>query len=128
MNVLQAFTFIFNGFFSNTPQYKPIIPPHTRAQMEKYHISDKEIFGAFYSKDIKKGYAPGATLGIANYYGKVVCAAYRLDVHNPAEWVIIGCSSYEKKSSDFATGRRVWKSWNSRRPWTLRKKKPFSLF
>ncbi len=116
MNVLKSLTFIINGFFSHTPHYKPIIPPYTRAQMNLYNISEKELIGAFYSKDIKKGYKVGSTLGCTNYYGKVVCANYKRDDNDPSQWVIIGCSSYEKKTSDPLTGRRYWKSWSSRRP------------
>lgn len=55
MNALKAITFIINGFFSNTPHYTPIIPPYTRAQMDRNNISEKELIGVFNSKDIKKG-------------------------------------------------------------------------
>lgn len=125
---MKLIDFMFRGLFTGTPPYVPKIPPHTRAQMEKYNISEKELLGAFRSKSIKPGYAPGSTLGIANYYGKVVCANYKRDEYDPGQWVIIGCSAYLKKTSDFASGRRYWQSWSSRRPWTLRRKKPFSLF
>lgn len=119
---------MFSGLFTGAPSYVPVIPPHTREQMRQYNISEKELLGAFYSKNIKSGYKTGSTLGIANYYGTVVCANYKKDDNDPNQWVIIGCSKYVKKTSDALTGRRYWQSWSSRRPWTLRKRKSTSWF
>ena len=111
-------------FFAGGNSYKPIIPPYTERQMRYYGISYAELLGAFRSSKVSKARALNATQGIANYYGKVVGAIYRKDQHNPNEWVIIGCWAYQKKSSDYLTGRRYWQRRVFPRGW----KKKFRLF
>lgn len=106
--------------------HPPIITPNAYKQMEFYGITYKELIGAFHSPHIKKGYHVGSTCGIANYYGKVVGAVYKRDDNDKTKWAIIACWAYHKKSSDFATGKRVWKSWKWRRPMKWRRR--FRLF
>lgn len=91
--------------------HPPIITPNAYKQMEYYGITYKELIGAFHSPHIESGYKQTATCGIAHYYGKVVGAVYKRDDTDHTKWAIIACWAYNKKSSDFATGRRVWKSW-----------------
>lgn len=108
MKVLDFLTFILGGIFRSKPVYKPLIPPVVRRNMQKLLITESELLGAFYSKDIKSGYAPNSTVGVANYHRKVVGAVYKKDENDPMQWVIIGCFSYLKKKSDPITGRKYW--------------------
>lgn len=101
------------GGLWNFGEHKPpIISPNAYTQMQHYGISYKELIGAFHSSRIETGYKSGSTCGISEYYGKVVGAVYKKDDVDHTNWVIIACWAYNKKSSDFATGRRVWKSWS----------------
>jgi|SRR3989344_800684 len=106
MSFVNSFINYLTGFFAASSRYNPIIPPEVRAKMKRENISESEIIGAFNSSHIKPGNAPNSTLGIAEYYGRVVGALYRKDKNNPNEWVIIGCFVNEKHSKDLLTSRK----------------------
>ena len=107
------------GFPGVHSSYNPIITPAVEAEMRRLGITHSELIGAFNSRQIEKGRAPNSTCGIAYYYGKVVGAVYRKDLKTN-DWVIIGCWSYDKKTSDPVSGRRYWQSHQSKPPFQKR--------
>ncbi len=106
MKFINSFFNYLVGFIGVHSRYNPIIPQEVQVKMRELGISYPELIGAFNSSNIKPGRKPGSTMGIANYYGRVVGATYKKDDNNPKEWVIIGCWKVDKKSRDFITHRR----------------------
>ncbi len=104
---INSFINYLAGFIGAHVRYEPIVPPKVQAEMKRLGISYPDLYGAFYSSNIKSGYAPNATCGIANYQDKVVGAVYRRDTNNARQWVIIGCWVKYKKSRDWITNAKV---------------------